>query len=153
LCGADSATVFGFDGSLIHLEALDNDDPGQAAALRQAYPMAATRGHATGRAIVTGRPSHIPDVAADREYTVQVLRDRAKLASVLSVPMIRDGSPIGAITVQRWEVARPFSDAQMALLETFAAQAVIAIQNVRLFTEVQERNRALTETLEQQTAT
>ena len=153
LCGADSATVFSFDGSLIHLEALDNDDPDQAAALRQAYPMTATRGHATGRAIVTGRPSHIPDVAADRDYTVQLLRDRAGLASVLSVPMIRDGSPIGAITVQRWEVARPFSDAQMALLETFAAQAVIAIQNVRLFTEVQERNRALTETLEQQTAT
>jgi PAS domain S-box-containing protein len=153
LCGADSGTVFIFDGRLIHLEALDNDDPARAAALRAAYPMLATRGHATGRAVLTGRPAHIPDLAQDSEYSLFALRDSSGLASLLSVPMIRDGTPIGAITVQRWKVARPFSDKQIALLEMFAAQAVIAIQNVRLFTEVQERNQDLTETLEQQTAT
>ncbi len=153
LCGADSASVFIFDGRLIHLEALDDGDSAQAAALRQAYPMPPTSGHATGRAITTGRPAHIPNVAEDPEYALQSVRDHAGPASVLSIPMIRDGRPIGAITVHRWKTARPFSDKQIALLETFAAQAVIAIQNVRLFTEAQDRNRDLTETLEQQTAT
>ena len=70
--------------------------------------------------------------------------------SVLSVPMVRDGTTIGAITVHRWVTTRPFSDAQVALLKTFADQAVIAIENVRLFTELEARNRDLTETLEQQ---
>src|SRR5262249_7243542 len=116
--------------------------------------------HATGRAILTGRPVHIPDVREDFDYTLDALRDAAELRSVLSVPMIRDGNPIGTITVASGVTSRPFSDTQIALLKTFADQAVIAIENVLLFTELQEKNQALTqahaqvtETLEQQTAT
>src|SRR5262249_17616004 len=84
----------------------------------------------------------------------------AGLRSIVAVPMLRDEKAIGTITLHRWATPRPFSDAQIALLQTFADQAVIAIENVRLFTELQEKNRALTqahaqvtESLEQQTAT
>jgi PAS domain S-box-containing protein len=153
LCEADSAALFMYDGELVRIEALDNISAAQAGALRQAYPMPATPGHATGRAILTGRPAHIPDVRKDPDYVLGGLRDTVALRTLLSVPMIRDGVSIGAITVQRWGTPRPFSDRQVALLETFARQAVIAIENVRLFTETQAKNRALTESLEQQTAT
>src|SRR4029079_5510292 len=134
-------------------ESLDNANPEQASALRKAYPMAATSGHATGRAILSGRAVHIPDVREDPEYTLEALRDNTGLRTMLSVPMIRDGHPIGAISLQGWGTARAFSDRQIALLKTFADQAVIDIENVRLFKELETKNRDLTETLEQQTAT
>jgi PAS domain S-box-containing protein len=146
LCGADSAGVFAYDGEVIRLESLDNTNAAQADALRHAYPMPANRGHGTGRAILTRCPVHIPDVRKDPDYALDALRDMVGLRSLLSVPMVRDGNPIGAITVQRWATPRPFSAKQMALLQTFADQAVIAIENVRLFTETKEA-------LERQTAT
>src|SRR5262249_29551981 len=96
-------------------------------------------------AILTGSIVHIPDIRDDPEYELQDLARANQFGCVLSVPMFRDGHPIGAITVGR-EAARSFSDAQIELLRTFADQAVIAIENVRLFNETREA-------LDQQTAT
>src|SRR5262249_16549926 len=120
--------------------------------IRRAYPLPASRGHASGRAILTGHPAHIPDVRHDPEYDLQGILG-AGVRSVLSVPMLRDGVPIGAITLQTWTTPRPFSSAPIALIQTVADQAVIAIENVRLFTELQTSNRELTTALDTQTAT
>ena len=152
LCEADSAAVFTYDGTLIHLESLDNVGYAGADALRLSYPQPVTEGHATGRVILQGRPVHIRDAQADRDFNLTGVLG-AGVRTVLGVPMLRDGAPVGVIVLHTWSTPRPFSESQIALLETFADQAVIAIQNVRLFTEVQERNQDLTETLEQQTAT
>src|SRR5262245_57119589 len=145
LCDARLCTVFRFDGELIHLVALQQVSTEGAAAYRSAYPARPGRGGGTHRAILTGSIVHIPDIRDDPEYELRDLARANQFGCVLSVPMVRDGHPIGAITVGR-EAARPFSDAQIELLKTFADQAVIAIENVRLFNETKEA-------LDQQTAT
>jgi two-component system NtrC family sensor kinase len=103
------------------------------------------RGRATARAILTRAIVYIPDIREDSEYQLQSLAQTADYLSLLAVPMLHEGAPIGAITVSGVD-AGAFSERQIELLKTFAAQAVIAIENVRLFKETKEA-------LEQQTAT
>jgi GAF domain-containing protein len=152
LCDARLCTVFRFDGELIHLVALQQVSTEGAAAYRNAYPARPGRGGGTHRAILTGSIVHIPDIRDDPEYELQDLARANQFGCVLSVPVFRDGHPIGTITVGR-EAARRFSDAQIELLRTFADQAVIAIENVRLFAELQASNRELTTALDKQTST
>ena len=142
LCDATFSTIFRFDGELIHLEALRNVSPEGTAAIREAFPMPVGRGGASARAILTRSIVHIADVREDAEYVLQGLSQAAEFRSILAVPMLHDGKPIGAITVAG-PAARPFPDKQIALLKTFADQAVIAVENVRLFTEIQDKTQQL----------
>src|SRR5262249_45290263 len=116
------------------------------------YSTKPDRGSLFGRAILEGRTIHVSDVLADPEYDSSRLQDLVSVRAGLAVPMMREGTVVGVVTLQRKE-PRPFSDSQIQLVTTFADQAVIAIENVRLFDEVQARTRELSETLEQQTAT
>jgi len=153
LCGATSANVFTYDGALVHLASLVNLTPGGADAVRSLWPRPPSRELAGARAILTRSAVEIPDVAEDADFVPTAATALAgNFRSILAVPLLRDGEPIGAIAVGRLE-AGAFPASQLALLRTFAEQAVIAIENVRLFTELATRNGELTEALEQRTAT
>jgi signal transduction histidine kinase len=153
LCGASSANVFTYDGSLVHLAALVNLTGAGADAIRSLWPRPPSRELAAGRAILTRGVVEIPDVVLDADFTPTAAAAVAgNFRSILAVPLMREGRPIGAIAVGRPE-AGAFPESHVALLQTFAEQAVIAIENVRLFKALDARNRDLTEALEQQTAT
>ncbi|MBI5323234.1 ATP-binding protein [Bradyrhizobium sp.] len=106
------------------------------------------RGSVVGRTLLEARTIHVPDVQADPEYAPSAGRRSANVRTMLGVPLLRDGVPIGVFVLTR-HMVRPFSTKQIELATTFADQALIAIENVRLFDEVQERTRELSLSLEE----
>ena len=153
LCDASIGSMARFDGHLLTLPVLSNASTGEREAASRVFPTAPTAGIAAGRAILERRIIHIHDVRQDSEYTATpVQQPTLGYRTVLAVPLLREGEPIGALVMWRRDV-RPFSQKQIDLMTTFADQAVIAIENVRLFTELEAKNRDLTEALDQQTAT
>jgi signal transduction histidine kinase len=147
LCEAESAFLFRREGETYHLAA----NHGFSDQYRQyiaSYPIAPGRGTLVGRTALEGHTVHIPDVRADPEYTWTEAIKRGGNRTMLGVPLLREGTPIGVLNLTRSQV-RPFSDKQIELLTTFADQAVIAIENVRLFGEVQARTDELAKSVEE----
>ena len=154
LCGGEYAIVTRYDGELLHLAAQHNPRPGTADATAKFFPQVPRRETSiTARALIDAAVVHVSDI--DTEELGPSAREtyrRISLRAVLAVPMVYEGRPIGVVSVSRGTPG-PFSDRQIDLLRTFADQAVIAIENVRLFTELQASNRDLSASLQQQTAT
>jgi hypothetical protein len=156
LCGSLFANVFRFDGELLHFEVTaarlgHNVERSYVDLLQRKYPMRPDSSQISGRVLLTRSVVRLEDALTDPDYD-----QRFPLAMgprrMLGVPMLREGKPLGVIVVG-WAEPGPVSKIQEELLKAFADQAVIAIENVRLFDDVQARTRELTESLQQQTAT
>jgi GAF domain-containing protein len=147
LCDADSAFLFRRKGETYHLAASHGFSE-QYRQFIESYPIAPGRGTMVGRTALEGHTVHIPDVQADLEYTWTEAIKRGGLRTLLGIPLLREGTPIGVLNLVRSQV-RPFSDQQIELTTTFADQAVIAIENVRLFDEVQARTNDLAKSVEE----
>ncbi len=151
LCEADAVTLARPKGTSYQFEATFGHSR-QFEEYVASHPARIDRGTATGRTLVEGKIVHIPDVLADSEYTYIESVKLSGIRTLLGVPLLREGIPIGVFVLGR-RVVRPFSNKQIELVTTFADQAVIAIENARLFEAEQQRTRELSESLEQQTAT
>ena len=155
LCEADFSAVARFDNGLLHLVAMNNLSPGEREAFDSLFPRPPERNFAMGRAFIDGDSVQFEDVLADPTYdprTRDVLQRPLGYRTFVAVPIIRNGKSIGTIGCGRRKVM-PFTARQIALVQTFADQALIAVENVRLFDAEQQRTRELSESLQQQTAT
>ena len=146
LCDADKATITRQkDGQFYRAESVGFSDEFMDHVKN--LPVQPDRGSASGRALLEGHMVHIPDVLADPQYTFDEAKRWGDFRTILGVPMLREGAPIGVLALTRVEV-RPFTQKQIELVTTFADQAAIAIENVRLFEQVQERTKELSQSLE-----
>jgi signal transduction histidine kinase len=143
LCGANRAFIYRFDGELLRLAAAFNA-PQKLQEWREQKPIRAGRQGAAARTALEGRTIHIPDVLADPEYSWGV-KDIEAIRTVLAVPILKGDELLGVMIIYHLEEVRPFTNNQIALVETFADQAAIAIENVRLFAEIQDKSRQLAE--------
>jgi GAF domain-containing protein len=143
LCGATYGIVFRFDGEIISFVAHHNLDQAAIDALHQIFPVRPNTGLLVGRTILERDLLHVADVAAEPNYTYVATHHQALgIRTFLGVPMLRDGNPIGAIALYRREVGL-FSDRQIELVKAFADQAVIAIENARLLSDLNKLNQQL----------
>jgi GAF domain-containing protein len=151
LCGATRGQIFRYDGKIMQFVAASGASPGFREWLRT-NPFVPSKNSAAGRASLDRKICHIPDVMADPNYGLLELVKQQRYRSALGVPMLKDGKLLGVIAILKSKV-EPFTEKQIELVSTFADQAVIAFENVRLFDEVQARTEDLRESLQQQTAT
>src|SRR5262249_55312006 len=143
LCGADRTFIYRYDGDLLHM-VISYNAPQELVEFVQQNPIRPGRHSGSARAALERQTVHIPDVQADPEYTFGA-KDVAGIRTLLGVPILKGNDLLGVMIIWRLEV-RPFTDKQIALVETFANQAAIAIENTRLLNELRE-------SLQQQTAT
>jgi GAF domain-containing protein/two-component sensor histidine kinase len=146
LCDADMAAIPRLAGADFHHFASYGYTP-DFQEFMERHPIVPGRGTATGRAALEGRTVHIPDVLADPEYSLMEGQKIAGYRTLLAVPLAREGAPIGVLAMAR-AAPRPFTSKHIELVTTFADQAVIAIENVRLFDEIQDKSRQLAEASE-----
>jgi signal transduction histidine kinase len=147
LCEADQGILFRREGAHYKITAHYGFSR-EFQEFHESHPITPGRGTAIGRTALEGRTVHIPDVLADPHYTFLEAQKLGQYRANLAVPLLREGSPIGALSLTRSEPL-PFSTKQIELVETFADQAVIAIENARLFEEVRSRTRALSQSVEE----
>jgi len=146
LCEADMSSIARQKGANYHVVATHGYPSGYHQYV-ETLPVERSRGSVTGRVLLEGKPVHIIDVLADPEYTLVEAQKKGGYRTALGVPLLREGIPIGVLHLRRTFV-RPFTDKQIELVETFADQAVIAIENVRLFDEIQDKSQQLAEASE-----
>jgi len=151
LCDAESAFIFLYEDGFYRLAANHGFSPEYETYIRE-HPIPPGRGTLVGRTGLEAKLVHLPDCLADPEYAWPESQKIGGFRTMLGVPLLREGAAVGVMAMTRTKV-QPFTPKQIELVTTFADQAVIAIENVRLFEEVQARTREVTESLEQQTAT
>jgi signal transduction histidine kinase/putative methionine-R-sulfoxide reductase with GAF domain len=144
LCEADVAAMHRQQGKNYQAIATYGSSPEHRHLILSRIPFEAGRGSVLGRTVLERKPTQVADVLADPDYSLQEVQKTVGFRTVLGVPLLREGSPIGAVVLMRLTV-RPFTDRQIELAQTFADQAGIAIENVRLFDEIQDKSRQLEE--------